>query len=87
MKISLSQQPSKSVIASFLAGLMVLGAISCAAATEPSVSGLWQKIDEKTGEPVGWFLFVEHNGPFRSERWPCRRPQPRKFSATPCAIT
>ena len=62
MKISLSQQPSKSVIASFLAGLMVLGAISCAAATEPSVSGLWQKIDEKTGEPVGWFLFVEHNG-------------------------
>jgi uncharacterized protein DUF2147 len=58
---SLSQQPSKSVIASFLAGFLVLGAASGAAATEPSVSGLWQKIDGETGKPVVWFLFVERN--------------------------
>jgi hypothetical protein len=40
---------------------MVLGAASGAAATEPSVSGLWQKIDGETGKPVVWFLFVERN--------------------------
>ena len=61
MGTSLQQQPSKSVIASFLAGFMVLGAASGAAATEPSVSGLWQKIDGETGRPVGWFLFVDGN--------------------------
>lgn len=62
MESSLQQQPSKSVIASFLAGFIVLGAASGAAATEPSVSGLWQKLDGETGKPVGWFLFVERNG-------------------------
>jgi hypothetical protein len=29
------------------------------------VAGLWQKTDEDTGKPVGWFLFVEHNGAFQ----------------------
>jgi uncharacterized protein (DUF2147 family) len=33
-----------------------------AAAAEPSVTGLWQKTDESTGAPVGWFLFVDHSG-------------------------
>ena len=56
------QQPSKSVIAFVLAGFMVLGAAAGSAATEASVSGLWQKIDAETGKPVGWFLFVERNG-------------------------
>jgi hypothetical protein len=32
-------------------------------AAEPSVSGLWQKQDEAK-RPVGWFLFVEHNGTY-----------------------
>jgi len=32
-------------------------------AAEPSVSGLWQKKDE-ANRPVGWFLFVEHNGTY-----------------------
>jgi uncharacterized protein (DUF2147 family) len=31
-------------------------------AAEPTAAGLWQKVDEKTGQPVGWFLFVEHDG-------------------------
>ena len=30
-------------------------------AAEPSAAGLWQKLDEN-GKPMGWFLFVEHNG-------------------------
>lgn len=53
-----------------MAGLVALvaGGSAMAAsgsATEgPSVSGLWQKIDEETGKPVGWFLFVENNGKY-----------------------
>jgi len=35
---------------------------SPAAHAEPSAAGLWQKIDEQTGQSVGWFLFVEHDG-------------------------
>jgi len=30
--------------------------------TEPTASGLWQKLDEETGNPVSWFLFVERGG-------------------------
>jgi hypothetical protein len=30
-------------------------------AAEPTATGLWQKLDEN-GKPMGWFLFVEHNG-------------------------
>ena len=53
---------SEYVVAASLAGLLVLGTTAHSAATEPSVSGLWQKIDGETGKPVGWFLFVERNG-------------------------
>jgi hypothetical protein len=42
--------------------LALLTAVSSAAAAEPSVAGLWQKIDEGTGQSVGWFLFVERDG-------------------------
>jgi len=34
-----------------------------AKAQEPTVVGLWQKLDE-TNQPVGWFLFVERNGTY-----------------------
>jgi hypothetical protein len=46
----------------FLGGWLTLGATTSSTATEPSVSGLWQKIDGETGKPVGWFLFVERGG-------------------------
>jgi len=58
----MAPQPSRSVTVVFLAGLLTLGATSSSTATEPSVSGLWQKIDGETGKPVGWFLFVERSG-------------------------
>jgi uncharacterized protein (DUF2147 family) len=33
-----------------------------AIAQESSVTGLWQKTDEQTGNPVGWFLFTANQG-------------------------
>jgi uncharacterized protein (DUF2147 family) len=47
-----------------LAGLATFTiSISNGRTAEPSVSGLWQKQDEAK-RPVGWFLFVEHNGTY-----------------------
>jgi Uncharacterized protein conserved in bacteria (DUF2147) len=33
-------------------------------AAEPSVTGLWQKIDAETGKTVIWFLFVENGSAY-----------------------
>jgi uncharacterized protein (DUF2147 family) len=40
----------------------LLAAAAAPAAADPSVKGLWQKIDAATGKPVIWFLFVENAG-------------------------
>jgi hypothetical protein len=53
----LARQLTRLVMAGLFA---LLGAVQFAAAQEPSVAGLWQKIDEQTGKPVIWFLFVGH---------------------------
>jgi Uncharacterized protein conserved in bacteria (DUF2147) len=46
-----------------LGAVMLLSAvISPALAADPSAAGLWQKIED--GKPVGWFLFVDHDGTF-----------------------
>jgi hypothetical protein len=41
---------------------LVLWAVLPAQAQLPSAAGLWQKIED--GRPVGWFLFVDHEGIF-----------------------
>jgi len=43
--------------------LLTVAAPIASRAQEPSVVGLWQKLDE-TNQPVGWFLFVERNGTY-----------------------
>jgi uncharacterized protein (DUF2147 family) len=45
-----------------MAGLVALLAAVNSAAAEPSVVALWQKVDEETGKPVSWFLFVKRDG-------------------------
>ena len=45
-----------------VAALAALFAGNYATAAEPSVAGLWQKVDSETGKSVSWFLFVERNG-------------------------
>lgn len=47
-----------------LAAVTLLFTVSVSAAAEPSVTGLWQKTDEDTGQSVGWFLFFPHNGSY-----------------------
>ena len=45
-----------------VAGLVALVAAVVPAAADPTVAGLWQKVDEGTGKSVGWFLFFERGG-------------------------
>jgi hypothetical protein len=53
---------AKLAVAGLLGLLAFIAATPPVAAAEPSVSGLWQKIDETTGKTVVWFLFVEYSG-------------------------
>jgi hypothetical protein len=50
------------VAAGLLASSLALSAPQSTVPTQPSVTGLWQKVDEQTGETVSWFLFVERAG-------------------------
>jgi len=70
--------------------LIIIGAVlaagagvAAAPATEPSAVGLWEQVDEKTGQPESWFKIVERNGvymgnivkiffkPGEDENWSC----------------
>jgi uncharacterized protein (DUF2147 family) len=55
--------PVKAPLTTIMAGVALLGVSAVAVrAQEPSVAGLWQKVDD--GKPAGWFLFVDHDGTF-----------------------
>jgi uncharacterized protein (DUF2147 family) len=45
-----------------LASSLAVSAPQSAVPAQPAVTGLWQKVDEQTGETVSWFLFVERGG-------------------------
>ena len=64
MKSQSAKPHRAAVIAALAAGLLALltASNSVIAAAEPSVNGLWQKIDDETGKSVGWFLFMERAG-------------------------
>jgi uncharacterized protein (DUF2147 family) len=59
MENPLVLQPVKYVMAGVVA---LFAAANFAVAQQPSVSGLWQKTDEQTGNPVSWFLFTGNQG-------------------------
>jgi uncharacterized protein (DUF2147 family) len=59
-------QPTKLLMVTAVASVVALvGVARSTMAAEPSVAGLWQKIDPETGTPVGWFVFVEQNGVYQ----------------------
>ena len=55
-------QSAKSIAISVASAFLAISAAYSMTPAQPAVTGLWQKTDEQTGAPVGWFLFVEHGG-------------------------
>jgi hypothetical protein len=59
----LAAQSAKSIPIAVAAALLLMSAAAYSMApSQPAATGLWQKTDEQTGAPVGWFLFVERGG-------------------------
>jgi len=59
----MTMRNARLLLLSITTGLaMGLAATMPAQSAEPSAAGLWQKTED--GQPVGWFLVVDHNGTF-----------------------
>jgi len=70
MELPLVVHPAKFALAGLIALAAASGSASAqqqplaSAQQQPSATGLWQKTDQQTGAPVGWFLFVANNGAY-----------------------
>jgi hypothetical protein len=72
------------VVAGLVAFFAALGPL---AAAEPSVAGLWQKIDEQSGKTVIWFLFVDNGATYdgvAAKLFPLPSDGPTPPVCTPC---
>jgi len=58
----LAVQLAKSIPIALAAAFLAISAAYSMTPAQPAATGLWQKTDEQTGAPVGWFLFVERGG-------------------------
>jgi Uncharacterized protein conserved in bacteria (DUF2147) len=58
----LAVQAAKSIPIALAAAFLAMSAAYSMTPAQPAATGLWQKTDEQTGAPVGWFLFVERGG-------------------------
>jgi Uncharacterized protein conserved in bacteria (DUF2147) len=59
----LAAQSAKSIAIAVAAAFLVMSAAAYSMTpSQPAATGLWQKTDEQTGAPVGWFLIVERGG-------------------------
>jgi Uncharacterized protein conserved in bacteria (DUF2147) len=58
----LAVQAAKSIPIALAAAFLAISAAYSMTPAQPAATGLWQKTDEQTGAPVGWFLFVERGG-------------------------
>jgi uncharacterized protein (DUF2147 family) len=69
-----------------LTTVLLLGAVASSShADEPSALGLWEQVDEKSGQPESWFKITEKNGvyqgnivkiffkPGEDENWTCSK--------------
>ena len=55
-------QAAKSIPIALAAAFLAMSAAYSMTPAQPAATGLWQKTEEQTGAPVGWFLFVERGG-------------------------
>ncbi len=59
IEIQRAEMRARYIIAA--AALLAL-VVGHALGAEPTAAGLWQAVDQETGQPTGWFLIRDHDG-------------------------